>query len=241
MIHDKSLAPPLVIVLVALLILAATAACAAPTPVTAFVTATPTNTLVPTNTPAPTATPTPTLTPTPTPLPSSALLEPTNYQPQTYNNCGPCSIAILLGYYGPWITQHEVNDIVPPGPSVCASADYMPHHQLEGRAYQVPSLRDPIRLLLANGIPVIASQRLELESDIGHYRVIKGYDDAAGEFISDDPLQSKGPDYHIDYETFARLARRGAFVAVYPPEMDAQVQSLMRSQRGVHEVHYCPP
>ncbi len=164
-----------------------------------------------------------------------------NYQPQTYNNCGPCSIAILLGYYDHWITQQEVNEIVPPGPSVCDITDYMSRYQLEARAYWGSSLRDPIRLLLANGVPVIASQPLDLDSDIGHYRVIKGYDDAAGEFISDDPLQSKGPNYHIDYDTFARLSRHSAFIAVYPPEMDAQVQSLMRGQRGVYEVNYCPP
>ncbi|OQY18014.1 MAG: hypothetical protein B6I35_13680 [Anaerolineaceae bacterium 4572_32.2] len=164
-----------------------------------------------------------------------------NYQPQTYNNCGPCSIAILLGYYDLWITQHEVNEIVSPGPSVCAIADYMPRHQLRARAYRAWSLRNPIRLLLANGIPVIASQLLELDGDIGHYRVIKGYDDVSGEFISDDPLQSKGADFHIDYDTFARLSRFGAFIPVYPPEMDAQVQEMMRDQRGVHEIYYCPP
>jgi len=204
-----------------------------------FVTATPTNTPTPTITPLPTPTPTPTLTPTP--LPGSALLEPMNYQPQTYNNCGPCSIAILLGYYDHWITQQEVNEIVSPGPSLCDIANYASRCQLKGQAYRGSSLRDPIRLLLANGIPVIARQLLELDSDIGHYRVIKGYDDMAGEFISDDPLQSKGADFHIDYDTFARLARRGAFVAVYPPEMDAQVQAMMRDQRGVYEVYYCPP
>jgi hypothetical protein len=117
----------------------------------------------------------------------------------------------------------------------------MPHYQLKARAYWASSLRDPIRLLLANSIPVIASQLLELGSDIGHYRVIKGYDDVSREFISDDPLQSKGPDSRIDYDTFARLSRHGAFIAVYPPEMDAQVRSMMRGQRGVYEIYYCPP
>ena len=47
-----------------------------------------------------------------------------------------------------------------------------------------------------------------------------------GEFISDDSLQSKGPDFRIDYDTFAKLSRHGAFIAIYPPEMDAQVQSM---------------
>jgi ABC-type bacteriocin/lantibiotic exporter with double-glycine peptidase domain len=162
-----------------------------------------------------------------------------NYQPQTYNNCGPTSIAILLGYYGYWITQHTVNEQVPPGPSPCAIADYMPQYQLQARAYRSPASHDPIRHLLANGIPVIAGQRLAVDSDIGHYRVIKGYDDVAQEFISDDPLQSKGPDYHIPYATFAQLST-SSFIPVYPPEMDALVRALMRDLRA-YEIYYCPP
>ena len=116
----------------------------------------------------------------------------------------------------------------------------MAHYQLKARAYVSPAPRDPIRQLLANNIPVIASQRLWLDDNIGHYRVIKGYDDANQEFISDDPLQSKGPDFHIPYDTFDVLSRRGgAFIPVYPPEKDQLVQSLMRDFR-VYEFYYCP-
>jgi hypothetical protein len=190
----------------------------------------------------PTATPGPP-TATPTPAPPSALLEPMNYQPQTHNNCGPCSIAILLGYYDYWITQGKVNEVIAPGPSLCDIIDYVGRYRLEARAYiasSSSSSRDPIRQLLANGIPVIVSQRLWTDSNIGHYRVIKGYDDVAGEFISDDPLQSKGRDFHIPYDVFDSLSRRGgAFIPVYPPEMDTLVRSLMRDFR-IFELYYCP-
>lgn len=163
-----------------------------------------------------------------------------NYQAQTYNNCGPASIAIILGHYDHWITQHKVNEQVPPGPSACMIADYMPQYGLKARVYESPPSTDPIRLLLANGIPVIANQLLESASDIGHYRVIKGYDDTAREFISDDPLQKKGPDFRINYNVFARYSTPGAFIPVYPPEMDRLVRSLMRDLR-MTEVFYCPP
>jgi hypothetical protein len=162
-----------------------------------------------------------------------------NYQPQTYNNCGPASIAILLAYYDHWITQYTVNEQVHPGPSPCDIADYMPQYQLQARAYRSPRPRDPIRLLLANDIPVIVGQLLAVDDRIGHYRVIKGYDDVAQEFISDDPLQKMGPDYRIPYATFDRL-RTNSFVAVYPPEKDFLVLALMRDFR-VYEIYYCPP
>ena len=149
-----------------------------------------------------------------------------NYQPQTYNNCGPCSIAILLAYYDHWITQYEVNEQVAPGPSMCQIDNYMSLYELEARAYVIRYPTDAIRHLLANDIPVIAGQRLSLEEPIGHYRVVKGYDDEAQEFITDDPLQRMGPDHRIPYDIFDRLSH--AFVPVYPLEKDLLVQSLMR-------------
>ena len=246
-LHSKT---PLGIVCVTLLILVVSATCATPTPTlsptatfepTATPIQTPRPTETPTATPTDTPTPTPTYTPTPTPTPppSSVLLEPMNYQPQTFNNCGPTSIAILLGYYDHWITQHTVNEQVPPGPSPCDIVDYMPQYQLKARAYRSPFPRDPTRHLLANGIPVIVGQLLSVGSDIGHYRVIKGYDDVTQEFISDDPLQSQGPDSRISYVTFARLSTN-SIIPVYPPEMDPLVQSLMREFR-TSEIVYCPP
>jgi hypothetical protein len=237
--------------LAVLLILTATAACAtAPPPPTAAPTPVPTVILSPTRTPTPTASPTatptttPTITPTPTPTatptppPGNVLLEPMNYQWQTYNNCGPASIAIVLGYYDHWITQHVVNEQVSPGPSPCQIRDYVGRYDLMARVYESPPVIEPIRHLLANRIPVIVVQLLSCNSDIGHYRVIKGYDDATREFISDDPLREKGADYHINYNVFARLGT-GAFVPVYPPERDGLVRSLMADLR-VREVYHCP-
>ena len=222
------------------LILTVSTACAIPHPVpTPFPTATPmpepTATPTPLPTATPTATPIPTPTVTPTPLPEAILLEPMNYQWQTLNNCGPASLAILLGYYDHWVTQHETSTLHP-----CDLAEYLSQYQLMARTYPAPS-RDAVRLLLANHIPVIVGQRLSSGRDIGHFRVIRGYDDISREFIVDDPLRSIGPDFHMTYGTFIRLSGQGgSMILVYPPEMDSLVRSLMRS-RGRGEVLYvCP-
>jgi glutamine amidotransferase-like uncharacterized protein len=196
-------------------------------------------TLTATSTPAPT----PMLTATPTPLPTSVLLEPMNHQAQTRNNCGPTSVAIALGYYDQWVTQQEVRTWFyyplssDGGLGWCPIPWCITRYGLMAHAYRFPSTRDrdrklrPVRVLLANDIPVIVMQRLSVDRNIGHYRVIQGYDDAATEFISDDPLL--GPDYRIPYDTFVLLAPEGLF-PVYPPEMDAQVQSLMKEAGAYH-------
>jgi hypothetical protein len=195
----------------------------------------PTAGVTPTATRTITPTPTPTVTSTPTPLPTRVLLEPMNHQPQTLNNCGPDSVAILLGYYDHWVTQHEVKTEIQNAPQGSVSPCYIPwyvsRYGLAARLYRFPLGRDAklltVRLLLANAIPAIVFQRLSIGSTIGHFRVIQGYDDAAGEFISDDPYL--GPDYRIPYDVFIRLGGGGLFIIpVYPAEMDLQVQSLMK-------------
>ena len=179
-------------------------------------------------------------TATPTPPPDSVLLAPMNYQAQTLNNCGPASIAIILGYYDHWIAQQKVSEEVDPGPSPCQIADYVHRYDLKARPYWSPRSVEPVRLLLANGIPVIANQLLEEQSHIGHYRVVKGYDDATEVFIIDDPLQRKGPDMRMTYEAFEALSNAGAFIPVYHPNKDALVRSMMR-ELYVHEFTYCRP
>ncbi len=183
---------------------------------------------VPTDTPTVTLTPTPTHTPTS--LPAGVLLEPMNHQWQTLNNCGPASIAILLGYYGHQVTQHEVKEQLSNG--FADVEHYVAQYQLTVRTYRTSRLSSPykpVRRLLANDIPVIALQRLSTERNIGHFRVIRGYDDASGEFISDDPLI--GEYMRIPYDTFARFSYSGNITAIYPADKDSLVQSLVKDLR----------
>ena len=106
-------------------------------------------------------------------------------------------------------------------------------HQAE--IYRFPLDREArlavIRRLLANSVPVIVLQLLEPGSDIGHYRVMQGYDDVAGEFICDDPLL--GRDYRMSYDVFARLLNRAGalFVPVHPPAQEPLVEEV------IHEVY----
>lgn len=183
-----------------------------------------------------------------------------NHQAQTPFNCGPASVAILLGYYDRWVTQQVVNELLPARPGPCRIVHYISaqygenakkpsryqviNTALAARMYHLPlSAADralPIRALLANGIPAIVLQELSSDSDVSHYRVIKGYDDAAGVFIADDPLL--GADHRIPYDTFAQLSSGPPsgriFVTIHPAEMDAAVESLM-ADLGVRKVYIC--
>jgi hypothetical protein len=162
-----------------------------------------------------------------------------NYQEQVSSSSANTSVAILLGYYNYWISQEEIDHHLTPitgGMVWCDFAQYASQYQLMIRPYSPPS-RDPIRLLLANRIPLIVGLQVSPGSNDIYFRVFRGYDDTSREFIADDPQQ--GPATRMTYGTFIRLSERGVFIPVYPEEIDPLVQSLMR-EFTVFVEHYCP-
>jgi hypothetical protein len=182
----------------------------------------------------PAATASPTSPPTPTPLPTGVLLSPMNWQPETRGNHLQCSTAIVLGYYDHWISQFDVNAQIRgaqdqhQNQDQCEVVSYLRQYQLTGRILEPPS-RELLRRLLANGIPSLVVQMISPDWLTEHYCVLRGYDDEAGDFIFDDPLPRLGPAHRIDYETFDDLLRPASrLIAVYPPEKEAPVTSLLQ-------------
>ena len=130
--------------------------------------------------------------------------------------------------------------LAPGGLHPCDLARYLSQYDLMARVYPSPS-RDAVRRLVASQVPVIVGHRLSLGRDIGHYRVIRGYDDVSREFIVHDPLRSFGPDYRLPYGIFIELSKEGgAMIPIFPPEADPLVRSLMRSMGRAETLYSCP-
>lgn len=76
---------------------------------------------------------------------------------------------------------------------------------------------DTARALVAAGIPVIAEQWIDVDGrgEMGHYRVLIGYDDAAGEIVSMDSYY--GANRRVPYAVLEAEWRpfSGVYVAVY--------------------------
>ena len=177
-------------------------------------------------TPSPSIIPTSTETPTPTALPQRVYFKPMNHQWQSLNNCHRASIAILMGYYGVWLTQHD-HDL-----AMDSLDEFLSSYDLGAGIYAVtyaevrPS--QAVRWLLAEGIPVIMGQDLSTEDHTWHYRVVHGYDDQAQEFTIDDPLLGLG--LHLSYDTFDRLSRgEGHIIPVYPRDLAARIAATMKN------------
>ena len=211
------------------------AAAAAPTePAAVAPAATPT--LAPTPTQSVIATPEPTVARTPTPtlpaLPMSAHLDPMTHAYQTWNNCSAVSASMVLSYYGIERSQAQLATVFRPNLNdkhvePRQLVRFFPEYGLRADLFEGGSVQT-IKRLVAAGFPVITPQWLDFKPDaIGHYRVVRGYDDTRGGFLVNDSMT--GPNVFISYDDFERLWRafNYRYLPVYRPEDRPRIEEIV--------------
>ncbi len=149
--------------------------------------------------------------PTLSPVPSSKILSNGGYHIfQTFNNCGPAALSMALRFYGISVSQAELGQALRPYqiPNGDNDDKSVTLEELAGYSKQynlIPYHRpmgnpEIVRQFIANDMPVIARTLTKPREDIGHYRIIKGYDETSGTFLQDDSLQNKNLIYtHADF------------------------------------------
>jgi len=192
----------------------------------------------PTATPTPAVTPTPTLTPTPTaaltPLAERIFLAPMAHEYQKLNNCGPVALAAALSYYRIERTQFDIAPLVKgydkdKNVSPEEMVAYLTKVGLGSKA-RLNGDTAVLMALVSNGIPVIVGQWLERPHDgvlVGHYRVVRGYDQGAKVIIVNDPYT--GPEVRFSYALFDELWRpfNRCYIPVYFPEQENVVKAIL--------------
>jgi len=181
--------------------------------------------------PLPTATPFPTPTPTPTP-PARFTLTDLRHEHQGWNNCGPTTLAMALSYWGRSETQYDVAPILKPDPEDKNVSPW----EMESYARALPSASggpggvgaivrvggtlERLKALIRTGFPTVVETWYvrDARDQLGHYRLVIGYDDAAQEFLTYDSLH--GPDVTIGYRELDELWRvfDRVYLVVYAPE-----------------------
>lgn len=149
--------------------------------------------------------PSPSQAPTLPPIPTKKVL-PTSYHIfQTFNNCGPAALSMALSHYGVNVTQYELGQALRPYQIAGGDNDdksvtleelaqkakeynLVPYHRPNGDI-------EKLKQFIANGMPVITRTWTKANEDIGHYRIVKGYDENAKTLIQDDSLQNKNLTY----------------------------------------------
>jgi hypothetical protein len=204
----------------------------------------PTATLPPaaTSTPSPTGQPAATPSPTPSPIPSPTLppalpisvaLSGLRHEHQGWNNCGPTTLAMALSYWGRGETQYDLAPLLKPDPedkNVSPEEMAVVVRSLGLQAVvRVGGDLDLLKRLLAAGFPVVVETWYvrDARDQLGHYRLLVGYDDATQQFITYDSLH--GPDLPIGYQELDELWRvfNRVYLVVYPADQeDALIEIL---------------
>uniref|UniRef100_A0A7C4XIA9 Peptidase C39 domain-containing protein n=1 Tax=candidate division WWE3 bacterium TaxID=2053526 RepID=A0A7C4XIA9_UNCKA len=127
---------------------------------------------------------------------------------QSFNNCGPAAFSMALSYYGINESQQKLGQELRPYQNPQGDNDdksvTLQELADKSKDYGLTPFRRPngnmelIKHFIALDIPVITRTWLKVDDDIGHYRVIKGYNDMEKTLIQDDSLQGKNLTYSYD-------------------------------------------
>jgi tetratricopeptide (TPR) repeat protein len=162
---------------------------------------------------------------------------------QTWNNCGPVTIAMNLSYFGHPGTQVESAQFLKPNSedknvNPTELAAYARSQGLEAMT-NVGGSVDLLKRLLSNGLPVIVETWLDVEDNggLGHYRLFVGYDEAENVFIAEDSLHGSGIKVAIpQFDAFWQVFNR-KYVLIYHPDQAALVHAILGSQ-AVESIMY---
>ena len=169
--------------------------------------------------------PSPTVTPSPTPTPvPSVTLAGLRHEHQGWNNCGPATVAMLLSYWGSQATQQDAAPALKPDPDDKNVSPGEMTSYVRDLGYEavigVGGDLERLKELLRAGFPVIVETWYvrDARDQLGHYRLVVGYDDPSQQFLTYDSLH--GPDVPIGYRELDELWRvfNRVHLVVYTPD-----------------------
>lgn len=141
---------------------------------------------------------------------ASALVPGVGQVPQTFNNCGPATLSMIMTWAGNPKNQQELGRVMRPYQNPQGDNDDKSINSAEftywAQQYGMYALHRPngtpelLKTFVSNGIPVVIKSWLHPNEDIGHFRIIKGYDDNRRIFIQDDSYD--GPNLTLNYDDF---------------------------------------
>jgi tetratricopeptide (TPR) repeat protein len=167
------------------------------------------------------------------PIAPQVTLSGINHEWQTWNNCGPVTIAMNLSYYGRTETQVDSAPFLKPNKEdknvspreLAAYARTLGYEAV----VRVGGDLNLLKQLLSNGFPVIVEFWLNPEDNggLGHYRLFTGYSEAGGYFVAEDSLNGTGIQVPFtEFDPFWRVFNR-AYMVVYPPDQTALVHAIL--------------
>jgi uncharacterized protein YvpB len=168
---------------------------------------------------------------------ASALVPNPTHTYQTFNNCGPATLSMILSLNGKNISQKELGDAmrpyqIPGGDNddktifTYEFVDWAKKYGLDAVG-RVNGDIATLKKLTANGFPVVVKTWLHMNEDIGHFRIVRGFDDGDQVIIQDDSYE--GPNRKIPYYDFLSMWQpfNYAYIIVYTPDQKDLVEAII--------------
>src|SRR5687768_447723 len=171
----------------------------------------------------------------PATTPPTVILQGFHHQWQTWNTCGPATIAMAVSYFGrPELQAHAASFLKPNPDDKNVRPDELVTyvHSLGLRADNLyAGDLDRLKRFVALGIPVLVSSWFgdPHEGGMGHYRLLTGYDDFTRQFFFHDSYVSPGVNLSLGYTAFDedwRVYSR-AYMPVYAPDQAEAVAAIV--------------
>ena len=205
--------------------------------IAAQVTATPTAIPMPA-----TATPSPTPTTSPPP-PPSAHIDGLRIIAQSFNNCGPANLTMLLNYFGHDDRQADVSRVIKPvredaNVSPWEMVAYANDHTPLTAEYFAGGDLDLLKQIIAAGFPVIVEKGYEPSARLGwmgHYLTLIGYNESRQTFTALDsylgPWDSSGREIGYDELLTYWQQFNYTYLLIYPPAEEKRIVELLGPER----------
>lgn len=167
----------------------------------------------------------------------SALLDNPKHTYQTFNNCGPATLSMMLSWYGKDVSQKELGDAMRPYQISSGDNDDKTIFTYEfvdwAKKYGLESIGkvngdiELLKTFTANGIPVVVKTWLHVGEDIGHFRIVRGFDEGKQVIIQDDSYE--GPNKKISYYDFLSMWQpfNYAYIIVFTPAQKDLVEAII--------------
>lgn len=160
---------------------------------------------------------------------------------QTFNNCGPATLSMNLSWYGIDVSQKELGEKMRPYQNPKGDNDdktifthefatWAENYGLNAIS-RVNGSIELLKLFVVNDIPVVVKTWLRPNEDIGHFRIVRGFDEGKQVIIQDDSYH--GPNKKISYYDFLSMWQpfNYAYIVVYPAEKEALVFAILGEER----------
>lgn len=167
------------------------------------------------------------------PPPKSAVLPGAVWVPQTFNNCGPATVSMTLQYFGLNIGQDITKKDLRTNPDdtnvfTYEIRDYLAkNYDIQSKLFYNGDI-NLLKTLVANGFYVILENWLHPNEDIGHFVIIRGYDDDRGVLIADDSFI--GTNVTFFYDQFDKTQWKPfnyEYLPVYKKDMEPILKAIV--------------